>query len=123
MGLVALFFIPIFALIFYVGIHLLVKVLAPKDPPGQYQGLVYECGLIPKEQKRFFSVRFFVVALIFLVFDVETTLMIPLMKIFKPLNEKGEGLFLLLLILSFMIILVEGLLFCWKKGDLQWLKD
>ncbi len=117
-------YLPCFAFLFYIGIHFLVKKVSPKNKPGQYQDKVYECGLVPeKNQQKVLSIRFFVVAIIFLIFDIETTLMIPVFKEFKNFNTQGEGFFILIIMLSFLFVLFEGLLFCWKKGDLKWIKD
>ena len=117
-------YLPCFAFLFYIGIHFLVKKISPKNKSGQHQDKVYECGLIPeKNQQKVLSIRFFVVAIIFLIFDIETTLMIPVFKEFKNFNAQGEGFFILIIMLSFLFVLFEGLLFCWKKGDLKWIKD
>lgn len=124
MSLFLFMYLPCFAFFFYIGIHFLVKKISPKNKPGQYQEKVYECGLIPlKNQQKVLSIRFFVVAIIFLIFDIETTLMIPIFREFKKINNEGDGFFVLILILSFLFVLFEGLLFCWKKGDLKWIKD
>jgi NADH-quinone oxidoreductase subunit A len=70
-----------------------------------------------------FNVRFYVVGLIFIIFDVESVLMFPVAAIFKEMNEMGEGGYALIVFLSFVSILIEGIAYCWKKGDLDWVKS
>ena len=70
-----------------------------------------------------FNVRFYVVGLIFIIFDVESVLMFPIVSIFKKATELGHGIYLLDVLLSFIFILVMGIAYCWRKGDLDWVKS
>jgi NADH-quinone oxidoreductase subunit A len=49
--------------------------------------------------------------------------MFPVASIFKELNEAGEGAYALIIFLSFISVLIEGIAYCWKKGDLDWVKS
>nr|ALK60820.1 NADH dehydrogenase subunit 3 [Portunus sanguinolentus] len=77
----------------------------------------YECGFDPKGSARFpFSLRFFLIAVIFLIFDVEITLLLPLASIFNVTN-----LFSWLITGTlFLLILLIGLYYEWKQGALDW---
>nr|AML26012.1 NADH dehydrogenase subunit 3 [Staphylinidae sp. BMNH 1274241] len=77
----------------------------------------FECGFDPKNSARMpFSLQFFLIAVIFLIFDVEITLLIPFILILKFSN-------LLIYILSmsfFILILIFGLYHEWNQGALSW---
>ena|SRR5690554_4886116 len=82
---------------------------AVKDAP-------YESGMVPLGNTRErFSVKFYVVAILFIVFDIETVFLIPWGVMFREL-----GLFGLVEMLIFIGVLVVGFLYIWKKGALQW---
>lgn len=92
--------------------------------PNKLKETAYECGEEPVGTAwANFNVRFYVIALIFIIFDVESALMFPVAGVFKQFNEIGMGGTLLLSILTFVLILVAGLIYCWKKGDLDWVKS
>lgn len=84
----------------------------------------YECGepAVGSSWVRF-DIRFYTVALIFLVFDVEVTFLYPWALVFKALREAGLGVFLVAELLVFLGILGVGLVYCWAKGDLDWVKS
>ena len=78
----------------------------------------YECGEDvegPAWVK--FNIRFYVVALIFIIFDVEAVFFFPWAVVYKEL-----GLFAFIEMLIFMTILSLGLAYVWVKGDLEWVK-
>ena len=64
-----------------------------------------------------FNVRFYVIALIFIIFDVEVIFLFPWAVIFQDLGFVG-----LIKMLIFMVILVLGFVYLWIKGDLDWVK-
>jgi NADH:ubiquinone oxidoreductase subunit 3 (subunit A) len=78
----------------------------------------YECGEEPVGNAWIqFNIRFYVFALIFIVFDVEAVFLLPWAVIFKDLGALAflEGL-------VFIGILVVGLAYVWRKGDLEWVR-
>jgi NADH-quinone oxidoreductase subunit A len=83
----------------------------------------YECGepALGSSWVRF-DIRFYTVALVFLVFDVEVALLYPWALVFRPLREGGLGLFAFLEAAVFLGILGVGFVYCWAKGDLDWVK-
>jgi NADH-quinone oxidoreductase subunit A len=66
----------------------------------------------------FFNMRFYVIGLIFIIFDVESALMFPVAVIFKKMNEIGRGGLVLVEIMIFLAVLISGIAYCWRKGDL-----
>jgi NADH-quinone oxidoreductase subunit A len=76
----------------------------------------YESGITPLgDTRQRFSVKFYLVAILFIVFDLETIFLIPWAVVFRDL-----GLFGLVEMLFFVLILAVGLVYAWKKGALQW---
>ena len=76
----------------------------------------YECGEVPVGDTRVrFNIRFYVVALIFLLFDVEVVFLFPWAVVYKNL-----GWFAFLEMLVFLGILMVGYAYVWRKGDLDW---
>jgi len=79
----------------------------------------YECGFDPKGSARLpFSLRFFLIAVIFLIFDVEITLLLPVASIFN-LSRVFSWLTTSVL---FLAILLIGLYYEWAQGALEWSK-
>nr|AML26574.1 NADH dehydrogenase subunit 3 [Staphylinidae sp. BMNH 1274705] len=77
----------------------------------------FECGFDPKSSARLpFSLQFFLIAMIFLIFDVEITLLIPLILIMKISNLMNY----LIISFFFLIILIGGLYHEWNQGALKW---
>ena len=77
----------------------------------------YECGIEPSTSAfdTRFSVRYFLIAVLFVVFDVETIFLFPWAVMFNRL-----GLFGLIEMLVFIVILVVGYFYCWKRKALDW---
>lgn len=112
-----------FATIMFVGALLVGKLLRPHNPTD-LKVSPYECGEVPVGTAwSNFNIRFYVVALIFIIFDVEGALMFPVAAVFKRFVEMGEGGPVLVLLLLFISVLLEGIIYCWKKGDLDWVKS
>ena len=103
---------------FIFGSMTLGKVLRRHRPTPE-KLTTYECGeeAIGSAWVQF-NVRFYIIALIFLIFDVEIAVLFPWALIFKKL-----GLLALAEILIFTLILVVGFVYVWVKGDLEWLKS
>lgn len=87
--------------------------------PKKYEKVknsVYECGM-PEfgDARRRYNVRFYVVAMLFVIFDVETVFLFPWAVAFDML-----GIFGLIEMILFIVILVFGYLYAWRKGALEW---
>jgi len=99
--------------------------VAPRKPTA-VKDAPYESGMPPlgSAHERF-SVKFYLVAMLFIVFDLETVFLIPWGAIYfgagGPGGPGGPGMgFLLLEMLVFMLILAVGYVYVWKRGALQW---
>ena len=105
-----------FSLLFII----LSRVLGPRnETPGKLT--TYECGVPSRGSTKVrFYVRFYVVALLFLLFDLETVFLVPWAINFRSFVEMGAGMQLFLAMIAFFVLLVVGLLYEWKKGALEW---
>ena len=91
--------------------------------PSEDKSLIYECGEKPIGRAWFnFNPRFYIVALVFVIFEVEIALMLPVVLVFKKFVKNGGGGLAFFEILAFVLILVVGLAWVWVKGDLDWIK-
>jgi len=94
------------------------RLIQSKGQPGTDKYIPYECGEVPEGSAWIrFNIRFYVFALIFIIFDVEIVFLLPWAVVFKRL-----GAFAFIEGLIFIVILVVGLAYVWKKGDLEWVK-
>lgn len=112
----------VLSFVFVGGMLLLGSLLRP-DNPEPLKLTPYECGEPPTGNAWVnFNIRFYLVALIFVIFDVEIAFVYPVAVVFKEWVSKGQGLFALLEIGLFLGILFVGLAYAWAKGDFEWLK-
>jgi NADH-quinone oxidoreductase subunit A len=111
------FIFILLAAVFVVAIVYLSKLIRPARPTKE-KLTTYECGENPEGSPWIkFNIRFYVVALIFLIFDVEVVLLIP-----WALSYKGFGMTGFLVGLIFLVLLGLGMAYEWRKGDLEWEK-
>ncbi|MCG3158695.1 MAG: NAD(P)H-quinone oxidoreductase subunit 3, chloroplastic [bacterium] len=103
----------------FIGITLLIsRLLQPRNPTAAKMS-TYECGEQPIGESWIqFNNRFYVIALIFLIFDVEIAVLFPWAAVFKQLNQYGAFAFVEMAV--FVSILLFGLAYVWRKGDLEW---
>jgi NADH-quinone oxidoreductase subunit A len=113
-------YVPIFIFIAIVGtllpLTLLLAKLVRPENPSKTKLMPYECGIDPVDNARGrYTVRYYIIAILFVVFDVETIFLFPWAVRFKAM-----GLFGLIEMLIFLIILIVGYIWVWKKGALEW---
>ena len=99
------------------GMLFLNKKLGPKPKHAPIMGTPFECGspLIEQNNRRRVSVKYYLIAILFVMFDLETVLLYPWAVLHREL-----GLFGLVELFVFLISLVVGLTYAWKKGALEW---
>lgn len=89
--------------------------LSPKKPYPQ-KNSPYECGFDPFNDARMpFDVRFYLVAILFIIFDLETAFLVPWAVVFRKIGWFGMGAMGI-----FLGILLVGFIYEWKKGALEW---
>jgi NADH-quinone oxidoreductase subunit A len=102
-----------------IGVGALVRPRIPNKDKSE----IYECGEVPIGRAWFnFNPRFYVVALVFVIFEVEVALMLPVALVYKKMVGMQLGAFVFFEILAFLLILSVGLAWIWVRGDLDWLK-
>jgi NADH-quinone oxidoreductase subunit A len=103
------------AIAFGVGTLLVARLIAPQRA-GKVKRDPYECGIEPKTDARDrYSVRYFMVAMLFLIFDVETIFLYPWAVIMDSLAWFG-----FVEMMVFLFILVVGYVYAWREGALEW---
>lgn len=91
------------------------KLLRP-NKPQETKYATYESGIEPFNDSRVqFTIRYYIFALMFVIFDVETVFLYPWAVAYEKL-----GIFALIEMLIFVLMLVIGLLYAWKKKVLKW---
>ena len=91
------------------------RIFSP-NKPGKDKSATYECGLEAKGDAWVqFKSEYYIYAIVFLIFDVEAIFLLPFAVAFTGLSL-GAGLAMLV----FLLLLVEGLVWAWKKGVLTW---
>lgn len=104
-----------FALAFAIGSVILSRLIGMKRPTAVKLS-PYECGLPPVGSARErVSIQFYIIAMLFIVFDIEVVFLYPWAVMFKKL-----GLFAFLEMGVFILILLVGYVYVWKKGALEW---
>ena len=95
--------------------------LRPKGEKSPGKLAIYECGepTIGQAWIRF-DIRFYTVALMFVVFDIEIALLFPWAVVFKEMVQAGTGWIAFLEAGTFLVVLMAGLVYVWAKGDLDW---
>ena len=112
-----------FPLVVFLGLSLafgLILMLAPLvaavSNPDPEKNSAYECGFEPFESARLkFDIRFYLVAILFVIFDLEVAFLFPWAVGFQYIGTLGFWSMML-----FLLILTIGFLYEWKKGALEW---
>jgi NADH-quinone oxidoreductase subunit A len=98
------------------GVVLLLSTLVGRHRASREKMQAYECGMTPTGDAREpFSVKFYLVAMIFILFDVEAVFLYPWAYVFRELRWFGFTEMLV-----YILILLAGYVYLWKKGALDW---
>nr|AXS66226.1 NADH dehydrogenase subunit 3 [Tenebrionoidea sp. 4 KM-2017] len=104
-------------LVIMVALVTVLNLVSKKSIIDREKSSPFECGFEPKTSARLpFSLHFFLIALIFLIFDVEITLIFPFIIMFKY----SSMLNMFLIFMFFIIVLLVGLYHEWNQGALNW---
>jgi NADH-quinone oxidoreductase subunit A len=91
--------------------------------PDPDKSSVYDCGERPIGSAWFnFNPRFYVMALVFIVFDAELALTFPAAVVVRRWVQDGRGAFAVLEVGAFLAVLLVALAYVWGKGDLDWVR-
>ncbi len=113
-------YIPIFIMIAIGGVVGLVmgnlnRIFGPRHPTEQ-KGTTYESGMEPvRSARERFSVKFYMVAMLFILFDIEVVFLYPWAVSYDELGIQG-----VITMFIFIAVLLVGYVYVWKKGALEW---
>jgi NADH-quinone oxidoreductase subunit A len=98
-------------------VFILTKFLGPNETDNKEKNTIYESGITNPvgSTKIFFSVKFYLVAILFVIFDVEVLFMLP-----WAVNVRELGMFGLIEMFTFIGLLFAGLIYLYRKGALKW---
>jgi NADH-quinone oxidoreductase subunit A len=104
---------------------MMVSSLLRPTVPEQGKSATYESGEIPTGTTRIrFNIQYYMVALLFVVFDIETVLIFPWTVIYRNAIDSGVGLATILVpMLVFIAVLVVGLAWAWRNGAVRWVRS
>jgi NADH-quinone oxidoreductase subunit A len=98
------------------GAMLAASYLLGKRVRNRVKDMPYESGMIPTgDARQRFSVKFYLVAMLFILFDIEAIFLYPWAVVFRELK-----MFAFVLMLIFIVLIVAGYFYIWKKGALEW---
>jgi len=107
---------------FLVGMLTVWAVIRPSRRSEEKEA-IYECGEDPKGSPWVqFNIRFYVFALVFIIFDVEAVFLLPWAVVYHGMVRCGLGPVAFVEGLVFILILTVALVYVWRKGDLEWVR-
>ncbi len=96
-----------------------VSALLGKRVRNRVKDMPYECGVVPTGNARErLSVKFYLVAMIFILFDIEAVFLYPWAVVYRELK-----LFAFVEMLLFLVLILAGFFYIWKKGALEWFRE
>src|ERR1700747_1525087 len=106
----------------FAGFALFLRVLIGRvGKRTQIKDTAYECGMLPQgEAQPRFSVKFYLVAMLFILFDIEIVFMYPWAVVYRDFIAKYGAVSILGSMVSFIAILMVGFIYAIKKGALEW---
>ncbi len=118
-------YIPVLLLmviaVLFAGTFLAISRIFGPYRPNRQKGSTYECGVPPTGQPRQrFSIKFFLIAVLFIIFDIEAVFIYPWAVLYKKFIFGGYGLYVFIEMMVFIGILAVGLIYVWKRGALEW---
>lgn len=87
---------------------------------NKVKDMPYECGIIPTgDARERFSVKFYLVAMLFILFDIEAIFLYPWAVVYRDLNRQAR-MFPFVEMFVFVVLILAGFFYIWKKGVLDW---
>ena len=110
------------AVLFALVALLIGAIIRPRFPNANKVS-IYECGERPVGTAWYnFNPRFYLIALAFVIFEVDIALTFPVVVVYAEWTKKGNGWVALTELVLFTVILLIGLIWAWAHGDLEWVK-
>jgi NADH-quinone oxidoreductase subunit A len=103
---------------------MMVSALLRPSVPEQGKTAVYESGEVPTGSTKIrFNIQYYMVALLFVIFDIETVLIVPWLVIFRSAKDTAGLATVLLPMLLFLGVLIVGLVWAWRNGAVKWVRS
>jgi NADH-quinone oxidoreductase subunit A len=113
--------LAILAVAFSLGTLVFSVVVGKKGRRSRIKDTAYECGMLPVgEGGARFSVKFYLVAMLFILFDIEVVFLYPWAVVYRPMLRDGHASLILGSMICFMAILFIGYLYALKKDAFNW---
>ena len=110
----------VIAIVFSLAFVGLSYFFGPKRPTPS-KNAVYECGMPPiGGTRQRFSVKFYLVAVLFLLFDLEAVFLFPWASVFTKFVQNGQAMFVLTEMMVFLGVLFIGWYYCLRRGAFEW---
>ena len=107
-----------FAVVFAFGILIFSHFVGPRKY-GDVKGEPYESGIRPFMDARVrFSIKFYIIAVLFIIFDVEIVFLYPWVVVYKEIVS--QGIFIFIEMIVFIAMLLIGYFYLWKRGAFEW---
>src|SRR5437867_225195 len=120
MEYVPVLMLGVLAIVFSFGMLVMSVVLGKKGKRSAIKDTPYECGMLPVgEGTPRLSVKFYLVAMLFILFDIEVVFLYPWAVVYKRMLQETPGL-ILGSMLSFLAVLLVGYVYALKKGAFDW---
>ena len=116
-------YIPIFILVFvavsFALANLLISHLIGRKKSDPEKLSPYECGVPPVSSARLrFPIKFYLIAMLFIIFDIETVFLYPWAVVFREMKSLGHFIFIEMVV--FIAVLLVGFIYIWKRKAFEW---
>lgn len=119
--LVSIVVLSIIVLTFGAVLVALTSLIGPKTKESKVKQMAYECGLnVPESEVSKVPVKFYLTAILFILFDIEIIFMYPWALVYKDYIAQGRGLYIFLTMSVFLLVFIFGLLWEIKSNALEW---
>lgn len=113
----------VMAILFALAMLTVGRLLRPRFPNDDKLS-IYECGERPIGSAWYnFNPRFYLIALVFIIFEVDIALTFPVVVVYAAWIKKGAGWIAFVELILFTVVLLIGLAWAWGHGDLAWIKS
>ena len=110
------------AILFALVMLIVGRIFRPRFPNDDKLS-IYECGERPIGSAWYnFNTRFYLIALVFIIFEVDIALTFPVVVVYASWIKKGTGWVAFVELMLFTVVLLVGLAWAWAHGDLEWIK-
>ncbi len=119
--LISIVVLSVIVLTFGALLIALTSLIGPKTEFSKVKSMAYECGLtVPDSEVTKVPIKFYLTAILFILFDIEIIFMYPWALVFKDYITEGKGIFIFMSMAVFLVIFVFGLLWEIKSNALEW---